>query len=84
MQSQTFPRFSAWHALTPGVLTALMIAFAATFIAEHYGGPQLLYALLFGIAFNFLAAEPKTGPGIEFAARQVLRFGVALLGARWA
>jgi uncharacterized membrane protein YadS len=68
--------------LWPGVLTALVIALAATFVSEHYGGPQFLYALFFGIAFHFLAANPKTSHGIEFSARTVLRVGVALLGAR--
>jgi uncharacterized integral membrane protein (TIGR00698 family) len=66
----------------PGLFTAVVIALAATFVAEHYGGPQFLYALFFGIAFNFLAADPRTRPGIELAARTVLRVGVALLGVR--
>jgi uncharacterized integral membrane protein (TIGR00698 family) len=66
----------------PGLATAAVIALAATFVAERYGGPQFLYALFFGIAFNFLATDARTRPGIEFAARTVLRFGVALLGAR--
>lgn len=60
----------------------MVIALAATFVSERYGGPQFLFALLFGIAFNFLATHPRTRPGIEFAARTVLRFGVGLLGAR--
>jgi uncharacterized integral membrane protein (TIGR00698 family) len=68
--------------LWPGVLTSIMIAFAATFISEHQGGPQLLYALFFGMAFNFAANGEKIKPGIDFASRQILRFGVALLGAR--
>jgi len=55
---------------------------AATFVSEHQGGPQLLYALFFGMAFNFAANGPKVKAGIEFTSRQVLRFGVALLGAR--
>jgi uncharacterized integral membrane protein (TIGR00698 family) len=55
---------------------------AAVFVSNHYGGPTLLYALLLGIAFNFLAHEERTAPGIECAARTVLRVGVALLGAR--
>ena len=59
-----------------------MLALAATFVSERYGGPQFLFALLFGIAFNFLARDPRTRPGIELAARGVLRFGVGLLGAR--
>lgn len=40
------------------------------------------FALLIGIAFNFLAAEGPCVPGIAFAARSVLRVGVALLGAQ--
>jgi uncharacterized integral membrane protein (TIGR00698 family) len=72
----------AWPRLWPGVLTAITIALAASFVAEHQGGPLLLYALFFGIAFNFAATGEKVREGIEFASRQVLRFGVALLGAR--
>jgi uncharacterized integral membrane protein (TIGR00698 family) len=59
-----------------------MIALAATFVSEHYGGPQFLYALFFGISLNFLAEDPRTRPGIELAARTLLRLGVGLLGAR--
>lgn len=69
------------RALGPGLATAVVIALAATFVAERYGGPQFLYALLFGMAFHFLAMHPPTRPGIEFTARTVLRFGVGLLGA---
>jgi len=73
---------SAIQRLWPGVLTAITIALAATFVAEHQGGPQLLYALFFGMAFNFAANGEKIRDGIEFVSRKVLRFGVALLGAR--
>lgn len=65
-----------------GILLVVTIAFAATFVSDHYGGPQLLYALFFGIAFNFLASDARTKPGIDFAGRTILRIGVALLGAR--
>ena len=68
--------------LWPGFGVAALIAVTATFVSERYGGPQFLFALLFGIAFNFLAIDPRTRPGIEFTARTVLRFGVGLLGAR--
>ena len=71
-----------WPVIWPGVLTAITIAMAASFISEHQGGPQLLYALFFGMAFNFAANGEKVKAGIEFASRQILRFGVALLGAR--
>jgi len=75
-------RMPHWKALWPGVLTAITIALAATFVSEHQGGPQLLYALFFGMAFNFAAQGPMVKPGFEFASRQILRFGVALLGVR--
>jgi uncharacterized integral membrane protein (TIGR00698 family) len=68
--------------LLPGLWVALVIAFAATFVAEHSGGPQLLYALFFGIAFHFLVAHPKSAPGIHFASRTLLRIGIAFLGVR--
>lgn len=71
-----------WPVIWPGLLTAITIALAASFIAEHQGGPQLLYALFFGMAFNFAANGEKVKAGIDFASRQILRFGVALLGAR--
>jgi uncharacterized integral membrane protein (TIGR00698 family) len=68
--------------LAPGFLTAAMVAAAASFLSEHYGAPVMLFALLLGIALNFLSAEGQCQPGIEYTARTVLRLGVALLGLR--
>lgn len=68
--------------LLPGLTITAVVAAAATFLAEHYTAPLMLFALLLGIAMNFLAAEPRCAPGIEFSARAVLRTGVALLGIR--
>jgi uncharacterized integral membrane protein (TIGR00698 family) len=68
--------------LMPGLLLAALIALAGQFIAEHYGAPAMLMALLFGIALNFLSEEGRCVEGIAFGARTVLRFGVALLGMR--
>ena len=43
----------------------------------------MLFALLLGMAMNFLGeVEKRRAPGISFAARTVLRVGVALLGFR--
>jgi uncharacterized integral membrane protein (TIGR00698 family) len=42
----------------------------------------MLYALLFGMAFNFLTEDERFAAGIYFASRNILRFGVALLGLR--
>jgi uncharacterized integral membrane protein (TIGR00698 family) len=66
----------------PGVTVCGVIALASTFVSEHFGGPQLLYALLMGLSFHFLVTNPQLSPGIGFCGRTVLRFGVALLGAR--
>ncbi|MDM0000673.1 putative sulfate exporter family transporter [Variovorax sp. J22P240] len=68
--------------LFPGVLACGVVAAASTFLAEHYGAPVMLFALLLGIAMNFLSGEGACKPGIEFAGRTLLRIGVALLGVR--
>lgn len=69
-------------ALFPGILVSLIVALSAQFVADHYGAPAMLMALLFGISLNFLSSEGKTVQGIQFAARTILRIGVALLGLR--
>lgn len=66
----------------PGFALASVMAMAATSVSSMYGGPQMLYALLMGMAFHYLIKEVQTRPGIEFCSRNVLRLGVGLLGAR--
>lgn len=77
---------SAWpkraRTLFPGVLACAVVAAAATFLSQHYGAPVMLFALMLGMAMNFLSGDGPCKPGIEFTARQVLRWGVALLGLR--
>ncbi len=68
--------------LVPGLLVCAVIALAATFLSEHYGGPQLLYALLIGLSLHFLSLQENTRAGINFCGKTVLRVGVALLGIR--
>ena len=68
--------------LFPGVLACGVVAAAATFLSQHYGAPVMLFALMLGMAMNFLSADGPCKPGIEFTSRQVLRWGVALLGLR--
>ena len=65
-----------------GIGLAIVIAATAQFLSEHYGGPAMLFALLIGMAFNFLAHEPETKPGLTLASKTILRIGVALLGLR--
>jgi uncharacterized integral membrane protein (TIGR00698 family) len=68
--------------LAPGVVVCATVALAAQFLADHYGAPAMLMALLIGIAFHFMAEEGRAVPGIAFTSRTVLRLGVALLGVR--
>ena len=96
---QGIARLAHWprqaRRLFPGLLACAVVAAAAGFLSEHYGAPVMLFALLLGLAMNFLSdpgpqtaadgAPPREAacqPGIEFASKHVLRWGVALLGCR--
>lgn len=69
--------------LAPGVIVAATIAAAATFLSEHYTAPVMVYALLLGMAFNFLTEDQgRAMPGIEFSSRTLLRLAVGLLGVQ--
>ncbi|WP_043319425.1 YeiH family protein [Microbulbifer sp. HZ11] len=68
--------------LLPGMIASTVVAAAASFLSEHYSAPVMLFALLLGMAMNFLAADGPCREGIEFTARTILRIGVALLGMR--
>jgi uncharacterized integral membrane protein (TIGR00698 family) len=70
------------RSLFPGLVLALTVAAAAKFLSEHYGAPVMLFALLLGMAFNFLSADARCNPGVEFASKTLLRAGIVLLGAR--
>ena len=68
--------------ILPGFSLCLVVAMAAKFVSEHYGGPTILYALLMGMSLNYLSLEGKCIQGIKFAATAILKLGIALLGAR--
>ena len=71
------------EALFPGFCLAAVVAMAAQFVAEHSQAPAMLMALLFGMAVSFAHEQSDTvAPGIEFAAKSVLKIGIVLLGAR--
>lgn len=70
------------HEWWPGMALSAVVAVAALFLAEHYHAPVMLFALLLGMALNFLSQDGRCKSGIEFVAREVLRWGVALLGLK--
>lgn len=65
-----------------GLLFCGVIALASSFIARVHGGPPVLYALLFGLAFHFLHDDARLRQGLQLCSGLLLRLGVALLGTR--
>lgn len=76
-------RVQVWaRPLLPGLLLSATVASAAAFLGAHYGAPVMLFALLLGMAFNFLHDDGPCRAGVEFVSKFVLRLGVGLLGIR--
>lgn len=75
-------RMDELHELVPGVVLCGTVAMAASFLTAHYSAPVMLFALLLGMAFNFVDPAGKFQPGVAFASKSLLRLGVALLGSR--
>ena len=69
-----------WRAYLPGLLIAGVAALAAAYLAEHYGAPIMLMGLLIGLAFNFANADARLHPGLGFASKSLLRWGIVLVG----
>jgi len=82
VQQRLAPPFTALCRLYPGAALCAVLALAGSFLAEHYGAPALMLVLLLGFGFANQAAEPRMQAGVTFCSRQILRIGVALLGAR--
>jgi uncharacterized integral membrane protein (TIGR00698 family) len=70
------PKDSLW----PGLAVCGVAAAAAAWLSEHYGFPIILLGLLIGLALNFIAREPTTHRGLDFASRTFLRVGIVVLG----
>jgi uncharacterized integral membrane protein (TIGR00698 family) len=71
-----------WRDYPPGLLVAVLASLASAYLAEHYGAPLTLMALLVGLALNFLNGDRRLAPGLAFASRTLLRIGIVLVGAR--
>ena len=48
----------------PGILIYTVIALYATFLSDHYGEPQLLYALLIGQSIHFFSQQASNIVGV--------------------
>ena len=71
-----------WRDHLPGLAVAGIATCAAGFLSEQYGVPLTLMALLIGLALNFLSADPRLTPGLALASRELLRWGIVLVGVR--
>ncbi|MFN4058871.1 MAG: YeiH family protein [Roseinatronobacter sp.] len=74
--------YSRLQLLAPGLMLSATIGAAAAFLGSHYGAPVMLFALLLGMAFNYLHVAGPCREGINVAATFVLRLGVGLMGIR--
>jgi uncharacterized integral membrane protein (TIGR00698 family) len=72
--------------LLPGIAMSAIVAVvgyvAAPYVNRFVPIPNMVIALIVGIALNPIAARPVTQPGMAFCVRTVLRWAVALLGLR--
>jgi uncharacterized integral membrane protein (TIGR00698 family) len=70
----------------PGVAMSALVAaigyIAAPYVAHVVPIPNMVIALVVGIALNPIAARPAMQPGMRFCVSTVLRWAVALLGLR--
>ena len=71
-----------WRDYLPGMVVTLLASLASAYLADHYGAPLTLMALLVGLALNFLGTDARLSPGLAFASRTLLRIGIVLVGAR--
>jgi uncharacterized integral membrane protein (TIGR00698 family) len=69
-----------WRRYVPGLLMTGVAALAAAYLSEHYGAPLMLMGLLIGLAFNFVNADMRLHPGLGFASKTLLRWGIVLVG----
>ncbi|MGZ8349164.1 MAG: YeiH family protein [Allosphingosinicella sp.] len=78
------PRETRWRIwdFVPGVAVAGAATLAAAYLADHYGAPLTLMALLIGLALNFLGTDTRLSPGLRFSASTLLRWGIVLMGLR--
>jgi uncharacterized integral membrane protein (TIGR00698 family) len=64
----------------PGFAITALAALAAAYLSEHYGAPLMLMGLLIGLAFNFANGDARLHPGLGFASKTLLRWGIVLVG----
>ena len=72
----------SWREHLPGLTIVTLGTLAAAFLSDHYGPPLTLMALMLGLSLNFLSTDQRLRPGLDFASRTLLRWGIVLVGVR--
>ncbi|MGB1261469.1 MAG: YeiH family protein [Cognaticolwellia sp.] len=65
-----------------GAALCAVVAITASVVASHYQVPVMLFALLFGLCLHAFYRNNAIQRGVNFCARELLRFCVGLLGVR--
>lgn len=71
-----------WRDMGRGLSLVAAATLAAAFLADRYGAPLTLMALLVGLSLNFLGSDARLRPGLACASKSLLRWGIVLLGLR--
>ncbi|MGA7749966.1 MAG: putative sulfate exporter family transporter [Gallionella sp.] len=86
--SETLGKSESWTALIPGVILAAIVATSGWIFHESLPGglksslSSVLFVLMLGVFLgNVFILRMTFLPGIRFCMRQLLRFGIVLLGA---
>lgn len=66
--------------LLPGLFICAIASAAAAWLSDNYGIPIILTGLLIGLALSFVASDPRTHSGLDFASRIFLQIGIVVLG----
>jgi uncharacterized integral membrane protein (TIGR00698 family) len=82
----SWPTVTTAATLAPGIVLSAIVAaigyVAAPYVAHVVPIPNMVIALVVGIALNPLAARPAVQPGMNSCVKTLLRWAVALLGLR--
>ncbi len=90
MTAMTLPSSATIQKLAPGILLSLAVAIvsylAAPLLKSLTGGrvslPDMVIALIIGIALHSAVMTPRFEPGMTFCVKRLLRWAIALLGLR--
>lgn len=70
------------QSIIPGLLLSVVIGILAMALDHYFGMPAMLMAVILGLAVSGLSRNEQLAPGLQWSAKYLLYFGVALLGLK--